>query len=166
MRRAALNLAVMVASLVPAITQAQSINDLRDDQLLNQVVTATVARDADALLAIMIEVESRNLLMFAVNKQKCDAIVPETGLLDNMMSRGTARSAYIVRARQAAMAEGSCSCIFSSISFDAFTQELVGKTAPNLTGADLQQMLSFRRKFEHSVRTEYLNHRRNICGKG
>lgn len=156
--------AVMLVGSMPTNGAAQSVDSLQDAELLNGVVAATEARDADTLLTFMVEVEKRELLMFKAVAQ-CDAVVPETGLLENMMTLGNARRAYIVAARQTAMSEGNCGCIFSTISFDTFSENLVGSTAPNLTRGDLDEMRTFRRTFEDDVDAQYRDFRQNTCGK-
>ncbi len=58
---------------------AQEPADLRDDELLSDIVVVTETGEADRLLALMREVRDRGLLMFEDVRQ-CESPVPKTGL--------------------------------------------------------------------------------------
>lgn len=146
-------------------TLAQDIPDLPDDQLLGAVVTATDARDEDRLLELMLEVQARELLMFKADDAVCDADVPKTGVLDNMLAYGNARQAYIVAARQAALDLGDCGCPFGLLSFGAFVRDEVGVEARDLEQGHLKKLRAFRREHQSSVDEAYRAFRTESCGK-
>lgn len=120
---------------------AQDITDLPDDQLLGSVVSATNARDKDRLLELMLEVQARELLMFKADDAVCDADVPKTGVLENMLAYGNARQAYIVAARQAALDLGDCGCPFGLLSFDAFVRAEADQNLAEFDQIGLRQLL-------------------------
>lgn len=144
---------------------AQDITDLPDDQLLDAIVTATDARDKDRLLELMLEVQARELLMFKAEEAVCDADVPKSGVLENMLAYGNARQAYIVAARQAALDLGDCGCPFGLLSFDAFVRAEVDVETSDLEQGHLKKLRAFRREHQSSVDEAYRAFRMESCGK-
>ena len=143
---------------------AQEAATLRDDQLLGAVARATETQDADRLLEVMIEVRARGLLMFTAESQACEPVIPETGPLASLISRGSAQWAYITRSRMIAMDAGDCGCPYSLLSFDDFTLEFTGSVAAELTPDDLSVLQAFRSNNESAVEQEWRDFRQNSCG--
>lgn len=157
-------LLVSALAMVATPIMAQDAASLRDDQLLDAVAAATETQDADRLLALMIEVRARGLLMFTAEEPVCEPIIPETGRLASLISRGSAQWAYITKARLTAMEAGDCGCPFSLLSFDDFALELTGSVAVDLTADDLSVLQAFRTANESAVDQEWRDFRLNSCG--
>lgn len=149
-----------MASTAPA----QDVTDLPDDQLLDAVVSATDARDKDRLLELMLEVQARELLMFKAEDAVCDAAVPKSGVLENMLAYGNARQAYIVAARQTALDLGDCGCPFALLSFDAFVRAETDQAQAELDLIGLRHILDYGRNNQSRVTNMYRDFRQEICG--
>jgi hypothetical protein len=147
----------------PAV--AQSVADLSDEALLARVAEATEAEDADALLDAMGEVRARGLLMFAEPKI-CEAPVPDTPFWENEFFAGAAEKAYLVEAREAAMAAGFCGCVYEALPLAGFFEETFGKRPAELTDADYGRVRSYRRPDWGPVEQQYRTFREERCGDG
>ena len=156
---------VVALAVLASQTLAQDTSSLRDDQLLVAVVAATEAQDADRLLSLMTEVRARGSLMFTAESQACEPVIPETGPLASLISRGSAQWAYITQSRMTAMKAGDCGCPYSLLSFDDFTLELTGSVAADLTPNDLSVLQAFRAANESAIDQEWRDFRQNSCGE-
>ena len=163
MRHHLLAVAMLAALAGPAV--AQSVAELSDEALLARVAKATEAQDADALLDAMGEVRARGLLMFA-GPQVCEAPVPDTPFWENEFFAGAAEKAYLVEAREAAVATGSCGCVYEALPFAGFFEETFGKGPAELTDADYGRVRSYRRPDWSSVEQQYRTFREERCGDG
>jgi len=161
MRHHLLAVAMLAALAGPAV--AQPVAELSDEALLTRVVEATEAQDANMLLDAMGEVRARGLLMFA-GPQVCDAPVPDTPFWENEFFAGAAEKAYLVEAREAAMAAGSCGCVYEALPFEGFFEETFGKKPAELTDADYGRIRSYRRPDWSSVEQQYRTFREERCG--
>ena len=141
------------------------MTSLRDDQLIGAVAEATEAREADRLLLLMTEIRARGLLMFEVEGQVCEPVIPESGLLATLTPHGTAQWAYITRVRMMAMELRDCGCLYSLQSFDEFTRDMTGSRAPDLTRSDLATLQEFRAKNQSPVDDAWRDYRKTVCGE-
>ena len=69
---------------------AEDLQDLPDDTLLGEVVTATENGEEERLLDLMREVQARGLLMFP-KPQTCTFSYPDTEFFGNEIFRGAVR---------------------------------------------------------------------------
>jgi hypothetical protein len=156
-------LAVAMLAALAGSAVAQSVAELSDEALLDRVAAATEAKDADALLDAMGEVRARGLLMFA-GPQVCEVPVPDTPFWENEFFAGAAEKAYLVEAREAAMAAGSCGCVYEALPFEGFFEKTFGKAPTELIDADYGRVRSYRRSDWSVVEERYGNFREERCG--
>ena len=143
---------------------AQQIADLRDDELLSDIVIVTETGEADRLLALMREVRDRGLLMFEDIRQ-CESAVPEDGLLDNEILRGTVNWAYLMEIWSVAMAEGDCGCPYELLSFDDFSERVAGTSPENITTEDVKKFQRFWMERREVVEPAYRAFKVQTCGE-
>ena len=104
-------------------------------------------------------------LMFGADRQTCEPVVPETGLLATLTPRGSAQWAYVTQVRMMAMDRGDCSCPYSFMSFDDFTRDMTGSVAPDLTTDDLSILQDFRATNQGPVDDAWRAFRQTTCGE-
>ena len=154
---------IFAALLAAGSASAQAPAELSDAALLERVAEVTEAGDAAELLAAMREVRARGLLMFE-GPPRCEAPVPDTAFWDNEFFRGAAEKAFLVEAREAAMAAGFCGCIWEARPFAAFFEEVTGRPPAELTEADYRTVRSYRRADWRSIEASYAAFRAERCG--
>ena len=142
---------------------AEDLQDLPDDTLLGEVVTATENGEEERLLDLMREVQARGLLMFP-KPQTCTFSYPDTEFFANEIFRGAVRWGFGTDLQDRAMAQGFCGCIYDLGSLDAFTNELVGKPARALTAADFHALRRFRSDEWVEIDQRHTAFRTEICG--
>ncbi len=142
---------------------ADGLQDLTDDRLLGEVVSATESGEKDQLMELMREVQARGLLMFP-KPQACMFTFPDTEFFGNEIFRGTVRWGFGTDLRDLAMSEGFCGCIYDLGSLDAFTQERVGKAAQDATTRDFSVFRKYRRSDWSEVNERYQAFQSEQCG--
>lgn len=142
---------------------AEDLQDLPDDTLLGEVVTATENGEEERLLDLMREVQARGLLMFP-KPQTCTFSYPETDFFGNEIFRGAVRWGFGTDLRELAMSQGFCGCIYDLGSLDAFTTERVDKPAHALTAADFNTMRRYRNADWNTIDQRYATFREESCG--
>lgn len=143
---------------------AQEPADLRDDELLSDIVVVTEAGEADRLLALMREVRDRGLLMFE-DVRECESPVPTTGILDNQFNRGAVNWAYHMEVWARAMAAGDCGCPYRLLSFEEFSEEVAGTSPENIDASDVQEFTKFWVERRAVVEPEYKAFKAQTCGE-
>lgn len=161
MRHHLLAVAMLAALAGPAV--AQSVAELSDEALLTRVAEATEAQDANMLLDAMGEVRVRGLLIFA-GPQVCEAPVPNTPFWENEFFAGAAEKAYLVEAREAAMAAGSCGCVYEALPFAGFFEETFGKGPAEMTDDDFFAVRGYRSQEWAESAAAYRTFRDERCG--
>lgn len=154
-------LAVFIA--VAGSAWAEDLQDLPDDTLLGEVVTATENGEEERLLDLMREVQARGLLMFP-KPQTCTFSYPDTEFFGNEIFRGAVRWGFGTDLRELAMSQGFCGCIYDLGSLDAFTQERIGKTPNNLTAGDFGALRRYRSGEWVKIDQLYTAFRKESCG--
>jgi hypothetical protein len=158
-------LAAAVLTALAGAAWAQPVAELTDEALLARAAEATEAEDADALLDAMREVRARGLLMFA-GPPRCEAPAPDTPFWENEFFAGAAEKAFLVEAREAAIAAGACGCVYEALSFAGFFEEAFGKGPADLTETDYARVRSYRRADWSAVEEQYRAFREERCGDG
>ena len=142
---------------------AEGLQDLTDDRLLGEVVTATESGEKDQLMELMREVQARGLLMFP-KPQACMLTFPDTEFFGNEIFRGAVRWGFGTDLSELAMSQGFCGCIYDLGSLDAFTQERVGKAAQDATTSDFSVFRKYRRSDWSEVNERYQAFQSEQCG--
>lgn len=142
---------------------AEDLQDLPDDTLLGEVVTATENGEEERLFDLMREVQARGLLMFPKPKT-CTFSYPDTEFFGNEIFRGAVRWGFGTDLRELAMSQGFCGCIYELGSLDAFTQERIGKPAQDAITSDFSVFRKYRRSDWSDVNERYQNFQLERCG--
>jgi hypothetical protein len=142
---------------------AEDLQDLPDDTLLGEVVTATENGEEERLLNLMREVQARGLLMFP-KPQTCTFSYPDTEFFGNEIFRGAVRWGFGTDLRELAMSQGFCGCIYDLGSLDAFTNELVSKSAKALTTVDFNALRRYRSDEWVEIDQLHTAFRKESCG--
>lgn len=142
---------------------AEGLQDLPDDRLLGEVVTATESGEKDQLMELMREAQARGLLMFP-KPQACTFTFPDTEFFGNEIFRGAVRWGFGTDLSELAMSQGFCGCIYDLGSLDAFTQERVGKAAQDATTSDFSVFRKYRRSDWSEVNERYQAFQSEQCG--
>ena len=143
---------------------AQEPAELRDDQLLSDIVVVTEAGEADRLLALMREVRDRGLLMFE-DIRECESPVPKTGLLENEIMRGEVNWAYHMEVWSRAMAAGDCGCPYKYLSFEEFSEDVAGTSPENIDASDVDEFAMFWVERRDVVQPAYRAFKAQTCGE-
>jgi hypothetical protein len=155
--------AFALGSFLTTEALAQDASELRDDELLAEIVVVTEAEDADRLLELMLEVKTRGLLMFQAPKA-CEFTYPDTAFFENEFYRGAANWAYVTELKERAISEKFCGCHYKLMSFDAFSQEVAGKAPEALSEVDDKTFSNYRRRDWYPTQKAYDEFRKEICG--
>jgi hypothetical protein len=142
---------------------SQPIEQLRDDRLLEQVVSATSDGDANELLNLMREVRARGLLMFP-DIDICHSQVPDTGILSSKITRGGVNWAYHMRVWSLAIEQNQCGCPYNLLSPDAFALELTDHAMTDLSTADAGVLRSYWIQNRDIVEPAYQTFQLEVCG--
>ena len=142
---------------------AEDLQDLPDDTLLGEVVTATENGEEERLLDLMREVQARGLLMFP-KPQTCNFSYPDTEFFGNEIFRGAVRWGFGTDLRELAMSQGFCGCIYDLGSLDDYTQARVGKTPEELTAADFNALRRYRSGEWVDIDQRHAAFRKESCG--
>jgi hypothetical protein len=138
MRRVSHQLAAVVAFVCLAnFAWAEDFTSLSDVQLAERTREAVVARDAEAAMDLLTEMQRRGTGIFAAaDKPSCEEVINLPAGITDWKFRAVARQAYFRVAMSRRLEEGSCACLFDGFSFDAFVAAELGKSASELTEAD------------------------------
>lgn len=153
---------VLVVTLMGLALPAfgQELSTLTPRELQDRAVTAVDGDDAQELLVIMKEMQSRNLLFFTdETRAGCGREPDRVGILQTKpFAWGTARQAYFTFLRQRQIEQGVCGCLTSEMSFDAFATDFVGAPAATMTEAQFDTLLQFKLEHQYEVADQHRAH--------
>lgn len=155
--------AVAVFIVLAGSAWAEDLQDLPDDTLLGEVVTATETGEEERLLNLMREVQARGLLMFP-KPQTCTFSYPDTEFFGNEIFRGAVRWGFGTDLSELAMAQGFCGCIYDLWGLDDYTQARAGKTPEELTAADFNALRRYRSGEWVEIDRRHAAFRKESCG--
>ncbi|CAN0587832.1 unnamed protein product, partial [Ectocarpus sp. 12 AP-2014] len=120
-------LALMSVGLTPAAGAAEH-GSASAEALTAEAIAAVDAQDAHELLAILQEMQRRQMYFFeADHRALCRRDAPRVGhLAANILDWGKARQAYFTSNRMQRLDEQSCACPQKARSFATFSQEMLG----------------------------------------
>lgn len=138
MRRGLLLTAAAVFTfLLPDLGLAEDLTTVSDLDLMEQTREAVTAQDADLVLDLLTEMQRRGTGIFAgAEKVACEEVIELPDGITDWRFKGAARQAYITSAKKRQLASKTCGCLFTDYPFDAFTNEVLGKSPVDLTDAD------------------------------
>lgn len=142
---------------------ADGLQDLTDDRLLGEVVSATESGEKHQLMELMRDVQARGLLMFP-KPQACTFTFPDTEFFGNEIFRGAVRWGFGTDLSELAMSQGFCGCIYDLGSLDHYTQARVGKTPEDLTAADFNALRRYRSGEWVEIDRRHAAFRKESCG--
>ena len=149
--------ALALASLgsAPAV-RADDYTSASAEALTAAAVAAVEAEEAGTLLALLQEMQRREMFFFEDDDALCDRDAPKVGILaTNILDWGKARQAYFTSNRMQRLEEQSCVCPQKARSFADFSRQLLG-VAPEEIGEDEVDVLrAFVEENKDEVRTAY-----------
>ncbi|MGR3434427.1 MAG: hypothetical protein ACU0CO_05990 [Shimia sp.] len=121
----------------PTIGLAQDVTDLSADQLTNLAIEVTETGDGDRLVEVMREMRSRGMHFFATAAGPlCEQEAPRLEVFESHWAHwGRVNESFGLFARLVAVQQETCACPRSVVTFDQFTEAVVGK-APEEIGRD------------------------------
>ncbi|MBL4929543.1 hypothetical protein [Fuscibacter oryzae] len=135
---------------------AEDLATVSDLDLLEQTREAVGAQDADLALELLTEMQRRGTGIFAgVEKAACEEVIALPDGITDWRFKGAARQAYITSAKKRQLAGETCSCLFSDYPFDAFTNEVLGKSLVDLTDEDRPALETYLASEQRDVETRY-----------
>lgn len=150
-----------------ATVASADLSGLTPQQLQDQTVMAVTNGDANAVLALMQEMQRRNMLFFEdPGRAGCNntvsrdlPIVTQTSLF----SLGTLKEAYSTYNHLKQMEAGECGCSNANRTFDQFTQEVFGVGETFLTEAHLQSLREYNAAHAHPTAEKYHHYFNTYC---
>ena len=155
----------LILALAPSTALAEDIAAMTPVDLQSAAIAAVDAGNADTLMALMKEMQRRQMFFFAaVDRAGCEEVVPLPSSITDWKFSGTARQAYINAAKKRRLAEGSCACLFKSYSFADFTMGTLGKAPEALTDGDRPALQAIENADQARTEALYRDHELKICG--
>jgi hypothetical protein len=90
-----------------------------------------------------------------VEKVACEEVIALPDGITDWRFKGAARQAYITSAKRRQLASKTCGCLFTDYPFDAFTNEVLGKSPVDLTEADRPALETYLAAEQRDVETRY-----------
>lgn len=151
-----LTAAAAIAISSTGFAWAEDLATVSDLDLLKQTREAVGTQDADLALELLTEMQRRGTGIFAgAEKAACEDVIDLPNGITDWRFKGAARQAYITSAKKRQLASETCGCLFSGYPFDAFTTEVLGKSATALTNGDRAALESFLASEQRDVETRY-----------
>ena len=142
--------------LVPGLGLAEDLTTVSDLDLMEQTREAVTAQDADLVLDLLTEMQRRGTGIFAgAEKVACEEVIELPDGITDWRFKGAARQAYITSAKKRQLASKTCGCLFTDYPFDAFTNEVLGKSPVDLTEADRPALETYLASEQRDVETRY-----------
>ena len=155
----------LILALAPSPALAEDIAAMTPVDLQSAAIAAVDAGNADTLMALMKEMQRRQMFFFAaVDRAGCEEVIPLPSGITDWKFSGTARQAYINAAKKRRLAEGSCACLFKGYSFADFTMETLGKAPDALTDGDRPALQAIRDERRRETESSYRDYELKICG--
>lgn len=154
MMRRGLHVAVAVTALAffPGFAAADNLTNMSDLDLIDRTREAVVKQDANAALALLTEMQRREMGMFAGPKvPRCEELIELPDTITDWRFKGAARQAYITAAKSRRLDTGSCECLFSDFGFGTFSEGLLGKPVTDLVDSDLTALEAFLAEHQRDV---------------
>lgn len=133
-------------------------------ELSAAAVAAVDAEDADGLLAIMQEMQSRSMYFFEGNEALCRREPPKVGLLAKPgFNFGTARTAYQTFNKVQRLEEQTCTCPQAARSFEEFSVEFLGVMPEDISETEMAKLREYNIANEYGVSDAYRSFRNKTC---
>lgn len=127
-------------------------------------VSAVEAEDAQELLAIMQEMQSRSMYFFEGDEALCRREPPKVGLLAKPgFNFGTARTAYETFNKRQRLDEQTCTCPQAARSFEEFSVEFLGVMPEDISETDMATLREYNIENKNSVSADYRAFRNESC---
>ena len=151
-----LTTAAAIAISFTGFAWAEDLATVSDLDLLSQTREAVGAQDADLALELLTEMQRRGTGIFAgAEKVACEEGIELPDGITDWRFKGAARQAYITSAKKRQLASKTCGCLFTDYPFDAFTNEVLGKSPVDLTDADRPALETYLASEQRDVETRY-----------
>ena len=146
-------------------TWAQGYSEMTPDQLQLAAIEAVDENDRQDLMAIMKEMQTREMHFFRRTRGPvCEREPEKVGYLAEGIGRhGTARQAYFTYLREHAIENGSCACLTSHLSFDGFLSEKFAFTQADLDREKFLQIRDYQNEHSSNVLSKYGEFTSNNC---
>ena len=155
-RELLLTAAAVFTFLLPGLGLAEDLTTVRDRDLMEQTREAVTAQDGDLALELLTEMQRRGTGIFAgAEKVACEEGIELPDGITDWRFKGAARQAYITSAKKRQLASKTCGCLFTDYPFDAFTNEVLGKSPVDLTDADRPALETYLASEQRDVETRY-----------
>jgi hypothetical protein len=157
MRWAVYHVAAVAAIVCFAnVATAEDLASFSDVQLAERAREAVVARDAEAALDLLTEMQLRGTGIFAgLQSGTCDEVIVLPDGITDWRFKGAARQAYITAAKTKALKAGTCGCLFDGFSFDMFTSEILGKPGADLVNDDRAELEGYLTQHQRETEARY-----------
>ena len=155
--------AVVIAA--PTIGFAQDVTDLSAEQLTDLAVEVTETGDGDRLVEVMREMRSRGMHFFATAAGPlCEQEAPRLEVFESHWAHwGRVNESFGLFARLAAAEQETCTCPRSVITFEQFTQAVVGKAPAELGPDDVIPLRRFAQDAGRDARAIYADFYGTAC---
>ncbi|MCA0941932.1 hypothetical protein LCM28_18805 [Salipiger pacificus] len=158
----------LTASLVLAsaggVACAEDYSAASAPELSAAAIAAVEAEDADGLLAIMQEMQSRSMYFFEGDEVLCRREPPKVGLLAKPgFNFGTARTAYETFNKLQRLEEQTCTCPQAARSFEEFSVEFLGVMPEDISETDMATLREYNIENKNSVSADYRAFRNESC---
>ena len=148
--------AIVIAFSLPGVAAAEALATVSDLDLLEQTREAVGAQDADLALKLLTEMQRRGTGIFAgAERAVCEEAIALPDGITDWRFKGAARQAYITSAKKRHLASETCGCLFTDYPFDDFSTEVLGKSAADLTDADLAALENYLAAEQRDVEGRY-----------
>ncbi|WP_131822080.1 hypothetical protein [Salipiger thiooxidans] len=133
-------------------------------ELSAAAIAAVEAEDADELLAVMQEMQSRSMYFFEGDEALCRREPPKVGLLAKPgFNFGTARTAYQTFNKAQRLEEQTCTCPQAARSFEEFSVEFLGVMPEDISETEMAKLREYNIANKNSVYAEYRDFRNESC---
>lgn len=135
---------------------AEDLSTVSDLDLLAKTRDAVGAQDADLALELLTEMQRRGTGIFArAERAVCEEAIELPDGITDWRFKGAARQAYITSAKKRQLGLETCGCVFADYPFEAFTAEILGKPAADLTDADRAALETYLAAEQRDVEGRY-----------
>lgn len=144
---------------------AQDIEGQSSQQLQESAVDAVNTDDSSRLLAVMKEMQRRQLLFFAgASEANCNREPDRSGILASKpFAWGFARKAYVTFLKQQQIENGTCGCLTQLMTFDEFAIDMTGAPAESMDEAQYEVLNSYQKDMGNQIAAAHRAHRAANC---
>lgn len=157
-------MALAASVVLGGAARAEDYSAASTPELSAAAIAAVAAEDADELLAIMQEMQSRSMYFFEGDEALCRREPPKVGLLAKPgFNFGTARTAYQTFNKVQRLEEQTCTCPQSARSFEEFSVEFLGVMPEDISETEMQKLREYNIANENAVYRDYRTFRNESC---